>query len=1062
MKCYIENYTQPFDIDTGAVYCDNFNEKLDSMNINISHLSTPIQFIKFQYFYVYSTISGFAKHFVLDNFTENIVNLNCIKHYNYAIQLASETKLLEKWVCPNRTVLHSLSETKTIKQVINEFLTLYVPKVKVRIPNTDTWQYDYAISWSMEMLDSFFGDTLCPDISMQHPTLRQVITTLSLVLAKIPKIENRTLTFIDFRQATSDFEIPENIIFDKQEANSSDVFTTTLKTPLRNTLDDNNIIRNDVIGFRDSNNVFLKQKSNLILTTDFGIEKIKKLEVNVYKDFYLMFNGTNDIDRSYGVVDFGINQFRYLEGGYYDAQSHGYKGTYFELYMCDNACDFTTGTGVRYYSGTPKFVQTVLVPNGVTTYDLTSYLGQFSFFILHTDILEYNSSMEPIGHTYTVYHSLAIVSKTPNTDERISMPIKLNPIDLTPIVKEKQIRNQLDVNYLNVVNPVVVNGTMDVSPLADNYYTTLEYTYKDTKISGFSNTWSWVAFYVGNIDEVLFDRLNVFLQTNLPNYDSANYESQRDSLIPIILNLYKTDVIVNFSYTKVDEPVGLYISNHTVLSPYASATFNIEYIPFNEISFETNKAEELPIEYKDYDTQENTIVMLDDFSAKEFDKVQRLGNNIIQYSQSLITDLSYANELNSKDTQGNIIFSREIEFYENDDNTKISHYNVSYTATKNYVLKNYFTALQNKYRAYEYSSTEKATLRQELRKSYVAITTGNRRYYNCDYNFDGSFLFIVSPFINNFEPLKYAIVGDEAHNFYKYDLSIVGDNNSIIFSHIEPYANHYGIKIAYDNEQLYDDPITINVNENGTIKSVDINIVSQDNRMYLGGVIQEWIPHSSNYKTKHIMGYSSQDLFYYTNNRLYTLNTTKQLPKVNINSVSEDLVFYLAGEDNFANYYSNVGERLSDCSQFIYYLETPNVEITKNFTNLHRLNGSHNMLCLVAYSETKPTLYEKSIVPHTPIATSGIFTLYDYAQGVSVNIPLNQINETSGYLYMYYTDGIYYYDLMSVEIKQETIYQNNVVINFSLNSTKTLRVYEKGDVWQLDRYVKPNADFELN
>lgn len=1076
MKCYIENYTEPFQIDNGAVYCDNFNEKLDSMHFSISHLLTPIQFIKFQYFYVVDEDLDFAKYFVLDTFQENIVNLNGVKNYNYQIQLASEIKIFEKITLPNRVLLHSLvNEPKTIVQVIDEMMKLYIPKVKFTSDN-ETWSYEYAFKWNTSTLEEYFGDTLCPDLSFQKPTLRQVLTTLGLVKAKIPYVQNRTLYFIDLREDNISFNIPLGKIFDTQRSNSSDVFVNTLRTPIKNSLDNNNIIRNEVIGFRDSENVFLKQQQNLVLTTDFPIEKINKLEVNAYRGFRLLATTqTYDLKWSYGIIDFEVDNTNYvIIGGEYHPESDTYSGTYIELYLSDTPCDFNdTSTGLRYYSGTPIYKQTILVPMNSNTFSLVAYEGKFTFFVIHIDKLDTQNQT----HLNYVLNSLALTQKTPNSDEQIVVPVSLTPIDLTPLVYEKQVRSQLSMNYLAVGSITTSNNTLDFSNINENFYTTLEYTYKSNKISGFSNSWNWVSFFAGKVEEVFIDKIAEAFETQLSTYGSTYYYSVRSSLISTTTQLYKLNVCEPYTGVVVDLAPTLYIPTILKLSQYATYSFNIEYVPFNELTFETNKKDEdLPIEYKEFDTQENTIVMLDDFSAREIDKVQRIGNDVFQISHSLCSSLGEINALNSKDTQGNIIFSRQIEFYDGDSEYYTKHYNATYIATKNYVLKNYFTALQNKYRAYEYSSTESATLRQELKKSYVLMTLGDIKYLECDYIFAGDYRFLVSSIMspNILEPIKYTIVSDEAKNSYKFDLSIVGTNNSIIFTHIEPYANHYGIRIAEDNEQLFESDVSYRLlgATNSLIPSVSysINSISPINKIYLGGVVQQWLPHSVHYKQYHKLGYSSANLFYFDTDKLYSANTTKRLPLVvlpNDNYSDNFVLYYKNGINHYIDFFGSVGERLSNCSQFIYYTNTDDIEFTRNLTDLHRLSGNNTNTCLIAYSETKPTLYEKEELTRTPRDNTSVLTYTQYNCGISVNVPISVLPSEvrSGYIIFYYQLGSYVYDIMSVKVDENSIFYDNIVINFSLNSTKTLKVYKENStsgIWSASKTIKDNALFELN
>ena len=1033
MYCYIEDYgNQKFYIDTGAVLSEEFNEKIDSFSFILSNVETEIAFKQYQYFKIVSETSDFNRTFVLDNYTKRMVNLNGTKHYEYTILLQSETKLLETFPCPNRQILHSLvNGQKTLLQVIREVCELYVPYVKMTT-SSENWGYGHFIDCSdirdianpLQPQPDAFSTTLCPDLQFTKTSLREVLTTLFQVVGYLPIVREHKLCCMNLREIPSEFEVVENRILEKQESNSSDSFVTTLRSPLKNALDNDNVVRNEVIGFRDSRNVFLKQKENFVLTTDFPIESIKKLAIRPFWNVFWEVNRPSGAALNY-VVQFNGDGTKVLFSGM--PISTQFETT-IEFYMCDNP--YLIGGIDQYFSGEPHYVQTVNVPLNATEFDLTPYLGTFSFFIIRGKA---TAQGQTIGRT-------SLLSN--NFTNYLALYINLKSIDLTPIVKEKQERNALDVDYTNIPTPTTTPYEIDLSPLGASYYTTLEYTYGGNVISGFSNNWDWFTAF-GQMENVLLDYINNEFVRNVALYDFDYVERKTSEFANIALKTYKLTT-ADLGMSGITISIS---SSHRALYPqyinskivkYALCVFEIEYIPFNQITIETQKDMDLPIEYTRFDTQESSIIMLDNFSARELDKVKRLGNKVLQVQQTQTSSFNNIQPLNSI-LDGSVVFSRSIEFYENP--IGISFYNASYVATKDYVLKNFFTALQNKYRAYEYVEVNESVLRQELRKSYVYVDVKDNKLLNGSIKFGSNdYYFLLSTIIVGFSPLKYAIVGERAYTTtattsYKYDLSVVGTNDAIVISHIEPYPNHYGIEIR-------------DANENTTLEN-------------LGGYIQGWLPHSETYKTMHRLGYSSIDALIGEGGFVNLENSIKA-PMIELleEEYANNFVFWVK-DDNFynVNYYSNVGERLSDCVEFVYYTPNNAIKISKNFTQYHRLsvNNGYRVRLIERDSENLNEGWYQSVA--TIIRGDSAFKLSSYEGGATLLIRnISAYSSSYGVLALYDEANDKYLDVMGLKLSECLDSSGNLQINFSLNDTKTLLVYDTTDsIWELNKKVVLNS-----
>ena len=1050
MYCYIENYgDKKFYTDTGCVWSEEFNEKLDSFSFVLSNLDTQIEFQEFQYFDVVSETTSFDRLFVLDNYSEKIVNLNGTRKYEYTINLQSEIKILEKFLCPNRQILHSLINTdRTILEVVHDICDLYIPKVKVKNENEETWKYDYFIKyWYIYDIDDYGKQNAipnqrleqkCPDLQFTKTSLREILTTLFQVVGYLPVVRNHQLYFMDLRKTPTSFVFTDNRNGEIQRSNSSDSFVSTLRSPLKQTLDENNIVRNEVIGFRDSENVFLRQQENLVLTTDFPIEKIKKLGCRLYANTRVLFSGDP--------VPYYDNDILNLQ-----ATETGMTGTIvsgtIKFYTADNHTLAFSDIN-NYTKITPTNIQYVgeaQIQSGATSFNMQPYFDTntshftFMFFVL-------TLTVENNGNTQTKTFSSLIPNgnrfRFQLTDEYYYYSIFLYELDLTPIVKETQVRNQLDVDYTNIPQADISGDMPDLTPLAKSYYTTLEYTYGNNVIKGFSQNWTWFEWYGDQEDtfiDVLQNQIGAFT-----NYDQNLYSSLAQSVIAKFNEDLLLDQTTNGTvllWYSTPQQKSIYPATKGNLVKYATCSFNIEYVPFNELTIDSCKDKDLPIEFQNFDTQESSIIMLDNFSARELDKVKRLGNNVLQIQQLCESNFSNIQPLNSLLGES-IIFSRAIEFYENPNG--ISFYNASYVATKDYVMKNFFTALQNKYRAYEYVDKNDSVLRQELHKTYVCV--GFDRLINgSDIIRSSTYRFLISTLITNYSPLKYAIVGDhdifnQISNSYKYDLSVVATDNSIVLSHVEPFANHYGIEIS------------------------DANLTAE--LTSLGGYIQKWLPHSTHYKDYHRLGYMSYSFF--EESRYTDFSLTLFVPKIELpKPIYEDNFEFYLRDKNATNelensysvrYFSNVGERLSDCVQLTYYSLSPYLKISKNFTQYNRLSVNNNYTLYLRQRDNNSLNEEWYESSETIIRNQNAFEFESYNGGIALLIRnLSYYEDYYGVITLHDTNTNKDLDLFNIKLSEGLNDSGNLYLNFSLNDTKTLKVYNiTKPVWELDRKVKLN------
>lgn len=275
-----------YPIVNGATYEKNFTEQIDSMHIVLDGIESenrlkfnkPYHFVKI----VNKGENGFKWNnndyifMLVDNWTETLVDIYN-KIYRYEINLMNCVKLLEKVQCPNLVITHSLvNGTKTIYEYIDQYMTLYCPKVKIT-DDGENWYYAYLLEWKHLENDSRL-QAVCADMQMNEPTLRELLTNLMLQVSCIPTLNYRTLDMIDFKEEPEPFNIEEDSgITEAIITGASDSYVNSLIVSPTQTLESDNPVIAESIGFRDSENVLIKKRENLKLETRFPIYKINRV-----------------------------------------------------------------------------------------------------------------------------------------------------------------------------------------------------------------------------------------------------------------------------------------------------------------------------------------------------------------------------------------------------------------------------------------------------------------------------------------------------------------------------------------------------------------------------------------------------------------------------------------------------------------------------------------------------------------------------------------------------------------------------------------------------------------
>ena len=994
-----KNNTSAYDLVVGSVFKEELNETLDSGSIIISNVepNRKLELAPYQYVYIYDTESDFEKYFLVDNFIENYVNLDT-PYYEYTIALMSETKLLEKIQLPNRTIRNPLNAPQLkVNELIGQFCKLYIPSVKYFNKNSNTWSYQQIIDYQSVIDVNSIFNVDCPDMEFNHPTLRQVLTSLMQVVGCLPRIVNHKLTYVNLRLKPTEFVIPNGRKYIVSTSNSSDSYNTSLQTLGENIVGENNIVKNETLGFRDVENVFLKHTENLKLTTEFPIKEIKSLKMNVPVNFYfgmgVIHLGDTFISNNF-VYDNNLTKTKIGFEIYYSSD----LGNDIELRYCFEKVSYLN-------NNFGKVIYQVLTRSEIYEETATKSIVNESYVYSNTlkDNQDYNLIVIELrkGNDYGYY--LISVDNV----YHFYMPT-LYIVDLTSLVFETQARKLLrtDLTY----------SPETIEDMAKYYYTTLEYTYGNKDISGFSQQYDYVEWY-GKYKNILISNIATIYKSNL------DYLGELEDRI---IKYYFTLTPNNKTKFRIDRTDYNIIDNvlNASLSPYSAYTFNITYIPFNNVNLKFDKSKDIPLQLSQLDNQESAIPSLTAFALREQEKVERIGNNVVKINASNITNLSEINALNTK-YNDSIIFSKEIAYYED-------FCNVNYIATKDYVLKNYFTNIQTKYRAYRYVEYANTVLRIENRKYYVYLNTRS---------FNGS------------DTLGVGNLTDKQNRKKKINDYFLGNlvNDETIFDTLD-----YNIKATTDNKMFRNDLSIIKFNNNIALNYRDFDSVSGGIGIEnpatvdkLGGYIQKWyIRDGLNYNTYNgtyfvdfsfipNFGTELQDLFLTEENLLAYYNKQLKLPLVvnddfNPTTYTGKMIYICesrtSGQTLFsqnAPYFKAQDEVLGETIQFEYLSASEDLILGTHFVDYDRFI-TNAKLGYIEVSEDFNYDFEK-------VYTKTNETIKNIRRN-TINALVISLTTELNYIIVAYNDTNYV-----ILAKGNS---NIVVINASISDTKSLYCYE--------------------
>ena len=604
----------------GIVIAEEFNETLDSGSIIISETPEIIDLNPYDDVYIYDAslqFSGdttgagttkFHRHFLVDQYTREQLILGQ-DVWKYKIQLMSETKGLDAVILPSKSITQPIASSYTsVWTHIQRALELYNPKVKIEI--TGAMRYAQQGKYTLDNnLQSLFGGTPAPEMTMNTPTLREWLSRLFITKDCIPVVRDHVIYAMDIGTRTGEFDKTKGEINYVVGSKSSSNYCENLSRRYGNGLSQNNTCKFvDYVGFRNKNKA-LMTLSDLRIETRFPIYKINK------------------------------------------------------VYMC-------------YY----KKVQ----------------------------IKNINDQLEN--------KDMAFLCKQ----------------DITSLVLLNSKRNALNNDYVDYERTVAPTTTEEA---AQYKFCTVGYDIGSNTITGWGEKYSFYLDGAGwwSKDRTYIENLVRIMGTNTPygiytaDYLTSKYPLEAGEYLALPTGTNgEIDSILAIDTESIGKMVGnLFTLNSTLPTAPAQKLkqifFQIEYEGFYNglVTYAKDGAKRELV--SNIDNTSGSLSLLESDGLFEKEKANRLGNEALQIN-ARYTDYADMQPLGStyedSNSDDNIVYRREFSIY---DNAIIC----TYVATKDYVLKNYFTSVYSKHRPFELASYDESVRRSENVKNYLMLSTKN-------------------------------------------------------------------------------------------------------------------------------------------------------------------------------------------------------------------------------------------------------------------------------------------------------------------------------------------------
>ena len=310
-----------------------------------------------------------------------------------------------------------------------------------------------------------------------------------------------------------------------------------------------------------------------------------------------------------------------------------------------------------------------------------------------------------------------------------------------------------------------------------------------------------------------------------------------------------------------------------------------------------------------------------------------------------------------------VVFQKQTQFFKD-------FCNANYTASKDYILQNYFTALQSKYRAYEYVSRSQSILRKENVNAYVRIGydylyCASDKMYSTDYCFLASALIPDEKYKISYQVEQaYAYTkldkSDLFYGLFKKDASVLTNETTLFITYNSLDNASFGEYIVRLSDLTQAEAEDL-ASANGLIQS-----------RYIQNVDDSYNGYARDYGVNHYTAFINNSLF--SLNRTYSklqlqnlIYASVDLPKVDsIFEVNSQTMVFALNDYTISNshgatftprlYYKSLDERINETAQFEYYSNESTINFTKHLIEYNSLKQTHNFELKLRYLSSLDTL----------------------------------------------------------------------------------------------------------
>ena len=553
--------------------------------------------------------------------------------------------------------------------------------------------------------------------------------------------------------------------------------------------------------------------------------------------------------------------------------------------------------------------------------------------------------------------------------------------DITPLVLLEQVRNQLSEDWEdweNMGTPEDPYKPTSIEDMARFKLCTVGYSIGGTTIEGWGTTynypqgwWDVEKSYIENI----FDRI--------------------DALYPygIYTEGYIAEQLGLNSQASINSAVSPIMNIATVFTGGASRLksffFEVEYEAFYNGTIITSK-DGARDDITNNDNASSSLTILEKDGLFQKEKANRFGN--MAYSiRANYDDISNLQELGTVYEDDVIIYSREYQIWTN-------VIRASYNATKDYVLKNYYTSVYSKHRPYAMIDYSQSIVRAENKKMFVMLSKDTLYYEELHFNetnlplsfnnFDGySFLDEIVSFAMPSEimtsidkqeynqKINFGYFEDGLGNRYASDINTFVNSYSLCFN-IQMWDNiTMGNYIARANPSMNQEANNTDY-ATGSVqnfyKFVDSTQTGFKNTMY---AYVSHIPEKTNFNDTLIDDYNDleEDLYAIIN----------ALPQIEPSLDETNRI------GNFYSFYKDNKEVIDLTMQIEAFTNDENIVFSEWMLRLSELNGNYQKIS-ETYEVKDTTIYTQQF----DLYTSGEYHGYGglLHQFVIIKIPISLFN----------------------------------------------------------------------